>query len=59
MNRAVCEETPPDVSFEPIDWPPGPRPRAQTVRVVMTHADAPLTVNQVAQHLHRALSERQ
>ena len=39
---------------EPLDWPSGLKPRAQAVRAVMTHAEAPLTVEQVAQHFHRA-----
>jgi hypothetical protein len=39
---------------EPLDWPSGLKARAQAVRAVMTHADAPLTVEQVAQHFHRA-----
>jgi hypothetical protein len=39
---------------EPLDWPSDLKPRAQAVRAVMTHADAPLTVEQVAQHFHRA-----
>jgi response regulator of citrate/malate metabolism len=39
---------------EPLDWPSGLTPRAKAVRAVMTHADAPLTVEQVAQHFHRA-----
>ncbi|WP_263790852.1 hypothetical protein [Salinibacter sp.] len=41
---------------EPLDWPSGLTPRAKAVRAVMTHADAPLTVEQVAQHFHRALN---
>ena len=28
-------------------------------KIGVTHADEPLTVEQVAQHFHRALSERQ
>jgi len=32
----------------------GLKPRTQTVRAVMTHAEDPLTVEQVAQHFHRA-----
>ena len=39
---------------EPLDWPSGLKARAQAVRAVMTHADEPLTVEQVAQHFHRA-----
>jgi hypothetical protein len=39
---------------EPLDWPSGLTPRAKAVRAVMTHADEPLTVEQVAQHFHRA-----
>ena len=39
---------------EPLDWPSGLKPRAQAVRAVMTHADAPLTVEQVAQHFYNA-----
>ncbi len=42
---------------EPHDWPSGLTPRVQAVRAVMTHANAPLTVEPVAQHVHRALSE--
>lgn len=30
------------------------RIHAQAVRAVMTHADAPLTVEEIAQHFHRA-----
>jgi hypothetical protein len=43
---------------EPLDWPSDLKARAQVVKAVMTHADEPLTVEQVAQHFHRALSER-
>jgi len=39
---------------EPLDWPSGLKARAQVVKAVMTHADEPLTVEQVAQHFHRA-----
>ncbi|WP_263841666.1 class I SAM-dependent DNA methyltransferase [Salinibacter sp.] len=39
---------------EPLDWPSGLTPRAKAVRAVMTHADAPLTVEQVAQHFYNA-----
>jgi len=39
---------------EPLDWPSGLKARAQVVRAVMTHADEPLTVEEVAQHFHRA-----
>jgi hypothetical protein len=39
---------------EPLDWPSGLKARAQAVRAVMTHADAPLTVEEIAQHFHRA-----
>ena len=39
---------------EPLDWPSGLKARAQVVRAVMTHADEPLTVEQVARHFHRA-----
>ncbi len=39
---------------EPLDWPSGLTPRAKAVRAVMTHAEEPLTVEQVAQHFHRA-----
>jgi hypothetical protein len=39
---------------EPLDWPSGLKARAQAVRAVMTHAEEPLTVEQVAQHFHRA-----
>jgi hypothetical protein len=39
---------------EPLDWPSDLKTRAQAVRAVMTHADEPLTVEQVAQHFHRA-----
>ena len=39
---------------EPLDWPSGLKPRAQAVRAVMTHADEPLTVEEVAQHFYRA-----
>jgi hypothetical protein len=39
---------------EPLDWPSDLKTRAQAVRAVMTHADEPLTTEQVAQHFHRA-----
>jgi hypothetical protein len=39
---------------EPLDWPSGLKPRARAVRAVMTHADTPLTVEQVVQYFHRA-----
>ncbi|WP_263809314.1 hypothetical protein [Salinibacter sp.] len=39
---------------EPLDWPSGLTPRAKAVRAVMTHADAPLTVEQVARHFYNA-----
>jgi len=39
---------------EPLDWPSGLKPRAQVVRAVMTHADAPLTVEEVAQYFDYA-----
>jgi hypothetical protein len=39
---------------EPLDWPSDLKARAQVVKAVMTHADEPLTVEQVAQHFHRA-----
>lgn len=39
---------------EPLDWPSALKDRAQAVRAVMHHADAPLTVEQVARHFHRA-----
>jgi hypothetical protein len=42
---------------EPLDWPSDLKPRAQAVRAVMTHADAPLTVDPNGgrdQHVHRA-----
>ena len=39
---------------EPLDWPSGLTPRAKAIRAVMTHAEEPLTVEQVAQHFHRA-----
>ncbi|MCS3684305.1 hypothetical protein GGP76_001652 [Salinibacter ruber] len=39
---------------EPLDWPSGLTPRAKAVRAVMTHADEPLTVEQVAQHFYNA-----
>jgi hypothetical protein len=32
----------------------GLKPRAQAVRAVMTHADEPLTTEQVAQHFYNA-----
>jgi len=39
---------------EPLDWPSDLKARAQVVKAVMTHADEPLTTEQVAQHFHRA-----
>jgi hypothetical protein len=39
---------------EPLDWPSGLTPRAKAVRAVMTHADEPLTTEQVAQHFYNA-----
>ena len=39
---------------EPLDWPSGLTPRAKAVRAVMTHAEEPLTVEQVAQHFYNA-----
>ena len=39
---------------EPLDWPSGLTPRARAVRAVMTHAEEPLTVEQVAQHFYNA-----
>jgi hypothetical protein len=42
------------VPAEPLDWPSDLKARAQVVKAVMTHADEPLTVEQVAQHFHRA-----
>ena len=39
---------------EPLDWPSDLKARAQVVKAVMTHADESLTVEQVAQHFHRA-----
>jgi hypothetical protein len=39
---------------EPLDWPSDLKTRAQAIRAVMTHADEPLTTEQVAQHFHRA-----
>jgi hypothetical protein len=39
---------------EPFDWPSDLKTRAQAVRTVMTHSDEPLTVEEVAQHFHRA-----
>jgi DNA-binding IclR family transcriptional regulator len=39
---------------EPLDWPGGLKARAQVVKAVMTHADEPLTVEEVAQHFYRA-----
>lgn len=39
---------------EPLDWPSELKSRAQAVRAVMDHAEEPLTVEQVAQHFHRA-----
>ena len=39
---------------EPLDWPSGLKPRAQAIRAVMTHAEEPLTVEQVAQHFYNA-----
>ena len=37
-----------------MDWPWSLRDCAQTIRAVMTHAEEPLTVEQVAQHFYRA-----
>ena len=39
---------------EPLDWPSDLKAQAQAVRAVTTHADEPLTVEEVAQHFHRA-----
>ena len=39
---------------ELLDWPSDLKTCAQVVRAVMTHADAPLTVEQVAQHFYNA-----
>jgi predicted Rossmann fold nucleotide-binding protein DprA/Smf involved in DNA uptake len=39
---------------EPLDWPSDLKAQAQAVRAVTTHADEPLTVEQVAQHFEYA-----
>ncbi len=39
---------------EPLEWPSALKTRAQAVRTVVGHADHPLTVEEVAQHFHRA-----
>ncbi len=39
---------------EPLEWPSALKTRAQAVRTVVGHADQPLTVEEVAQHFHRA-----
>ena len=39
---------------EPLDWPSDLKAQAQAVRAVTTHADEPLTVEEVAQHFHHA-----
>jgi len=39
---------------EPLEWPSALKTRAQAVRTVVGHADRPLTVEEVAQHFHRA-----
>jgi hypothetical protein len=39
---------------EPLEWPSVLKTRAQAVRTVVGHADQPLTVEEVAQHFHRA-----
>ncbi len=56
-TRTIHEQGLVGVLREPHDWPSGLTPRVQAVRAVMTQAGAPLTVEPVAQHVHRALSE--
>ena len=40
--------------LEPMPWPSELKERAQAVRLVMEQSTGPLTVEQVAQHFHRA-----
>jgi hypothetical protein len=47
-KRTIHEQGLVGVLREPHDWPSGLTPRVQAVRAVMTHADAPLTVEPVA-----------
>ncbi|PEN14803.1 SAM-dependent methyltransferase [Longibacter salinarum] len=40
--------------LEPMSWPSELKERAQAIRLVMEQSTGPLTVEQVAQHFHRA-----
>ena len=43
-----------DEVAQPLTWPAELRERAQAIRAVMNNAEGPLTVEEVAQHFHRA-----
>jgi hypothetical protein len=43
-----------DEVAQPLTWPSELRERAQAIRAVMDSAEGPLTVEEVAQHFHRA-----